>query len=334
MIHFFRVSLAELMRCTSQIMAVVDRLGELRLDFRVKRVKSVLRDEPFSEAVFPDMDPSLSLMGEQLWEEGWTLPHDSEVRRGEGILKESFRSSALPDLEPNLSSIGSNQFWEESSRARLDLKARLGMALDRPSRSSVVPDVEPGLPIGRDQPSDDERAAENRGDHYGVSDLKSTTGGGALPEPFPAVVLPDVELSLASSGDQLLEENGASQDVEVRVEEAPALEESTAAGEASDLEESTAAGEASDLEKSTAAGEAVDLEESPAAGGADDEPLPNSVVPDVEPSSSTSGDESLQESKSAPDVGDEGDVGYTSTTDVDSEGEWYTFSFTDAKVEL
>lgn len=254
-----------------QVTAVVDRLGELRLDFRVKRVKSVLRDEPFSDSVLPEVEPSLSISGDQLWDDS-TSSHVSKVHVGVA-LDECLLNSGPPDDEPSLSISGDQ--LSEYRRTPLDLKARLGLALDRPIPNFVVSDGEPLVLTSGGLLWEDNR----------VSQGIEVVVGGPLDEPFPMSVR-DEEPYLSPSEDQLWKDSRASQDLEDLVGH-------------------------SNLKAF-------------AGAGALSEPVPNSILPNLKPIMlSVDRDQLLEEGRAVLDL--------LLTVEVDSDGEWYTFSFTDSK---
>ncbi|CAM6089214.1 unnamed protein product [Calypogeia fissa] len=314
----------------TEVAAVVDRLGELRLDFRVKRVKSVLRDEPFSDHVLPEMEPSMSISGDQLWEDSSRAPHNSEFRVGVA-LNERLPNSNLPSAKPKMSISGdelweysrdrpspntiapdgerlvstSGELWEDNwashdnevARGASNLKSTtVEEASDGTFPKPVLPIEEPNLSISGDQLWKDDRASHLEDQVGGSSDLKSSAVGGALNKHSSDCILPDVKPFMSINGGWLLDESRISQDLEDQV------------GGSSNLK-------SSDL------------------GGALNEHSSNSILPDVEPLMSSNGGRLLDQSRAARDlaVHTEEDSYILSTTDVDSKG-WYTFSFTDAKV--
>ncbi|CAM6095642.1 unnamed protein product [Calypogeia fissa] len=328
----------------TEVAAVVDRLGELRLDFRVKRVKSVLRDEPFSDHVLPEMEPSMSISGDQLWEDSSRASHNSEFRVGVA-LNERLPNSNLPGAKPKMS-ISGDQLWEYS-RERLDLKARLGLALDRPSPNTVTPDGERPVSTSGGQLWEDNRASHDNEVARGASNLKSTTVEEASDGTFPKPVLPIEEPNLSISGDQLWKDDRASH-LEDQVRGSSELKSSALGGalnkHSSDcilpdvkpfmsinggrlLDESRVS---QDLEDQV--GRSSNLKSSD-VGGDLNEHSSDSILPDVEPFMPNNGGRLLDQSRAARDlaVHIEEDSYVLSTTNVDSKG-WYTFSFTNAKV--
>lgn len=192
----------------SEVAAVVDKLGVLRLDFRVKRVKSLVRDEPFAELDGPDLDPSLSMSGDQLW--GYSMASRDSKFRLAGAYAEQVPDSVIPDVEPSLSISGEQQLWDYD-RTPVDLKARLGMDFGWPPQNNAVPGVEASQSMSRDHLWEDSRAAQDT-EVYGRG--ASSRSEAHSSEPSLRVSLPNVEPSLSLNERQSWEENRASQDDE------------------------------------------------------------------------------------------------------------------------
>jgi hypothetical protein len=187
-----------------QVLAALDRLGELRLDFRVKRVKSVLIEEPFAESlddiysdsVIPVIGPSFfNLTDDMLEDTRDTI--DSEICISE-YLEEPSSSYVLSDVDSDRPDVKS----EENDRGpALNPKSVAGpVARDEPLAIPVLSAPEASFSTIRDQFLDDSSTPRDVADRLRrVLNLDSAGGGAVVALPYGSV-LPGVDLREATSG--------------------------------------------------------------------------------------------------------------------------------------